>query len=510
MRSPAIAVISCLLWIQASGCTRPLGAWFPGDRDGGVSDGGTDGWVPPDGWVRPDGGMPDGAVNLPPTAICEDERHTAPGREIVLYGEAEDDWGIWGWQWSVANKPAGATATLGQPDQPATSFVCDEVGDYTVQLNVWDQGNLSDTCQTVVHSRVQVPTAICPEDQDWPTRTPLPLHGDFQDDGYIVRWAWRVVSHNADTDPDLAPTDEQDTTFEALRVGEYVIRLTVEDDNGLTDECQFTITTTPTPPDAICPGDIQTAPLVPVQWTADAIDDGSITSVQWEMISQPTGSSAASPSPTDQLTTGFTPDIVGTYVMRLTVTDDQGNSDSCEFNVDAFGEGLRVVAYWNPPENPSDHSDVDLHLLHPNATAWAEGAGAYDCYYANCQVPTVLEWDVPTYRPDNPRLDLDDTNGYGPENINIDEPVTGHTYTVGVHYYSNNGSSSTAEVYVKIYCGEIDLTPVWETGPFTLHGDNSPEDNDFWKVADVTWNGYTCTVSPIGTVVQKWQAEQSR
>ena len=33
-----------------------------------------------------------------------------------------------------------------------------------------------------------------------------------------------------------------------------------------------------------------TAPLVPVQWTGDAIDDGQITSIHWEMISQPTGS----------------------------------------------------------------------------------------------------------------------------------------------------------------------------------------------------------------------------
>ncbi len=499
------------LGITATGCTRPLGAWFDSDHDGGAPDG----WVPPDGgwpdgWVPPDSGIPDGAVNDPPVAICEAERHTAPGREIVLYGGGEDDWGVVGYQWTVTNKPAGSTPELGQPNQPETSFVTDEVGDYTVQLTVRDAGGLTDQCETVVRSRVSVPTALCPADQTTPTRTPLPLHGDAQDDGYIVRWQWEVVSHNTDTPPELVPTTTQDTTFEALRVGQYVLRLTVEDEHGLTDVCQLTVTTTPTGPAALCPTDIQTAPLSSVQWTGDGIDDGQIVSKRWEVVSQPPGSSASPPSPDNQWTASFTPDTVGTYVIRLTVTDDDNNTDQCEFNVEAFGEGLRVYVHWNPPEDPYDSSDVDVHLLHPNAPAWAGGSNSLDCYYANCQVPAVLDWDVQGFVPDNPRLDLDDTSGYGPENINIDEPVVGHTYRVGVHYYSNNNSSTQAAVYVKIYCGEIDLTPVYEVGPFILNGSGSPTSNDFWKVADVTWNGFDCTVNPLGTVVPHWQAEQSR
>jgi hypothetical protein len=34
--------------------------------------------------------------------------------------------------------------------------------------------------------------------------------------------------------------------------------------------------------------------------------------------------------------------------------------------------------------------------------------------------------------------------------------------------------------------------------------------NDFWKVADVRWDGYSCSVTPIDTVVIAEQAAQYR
>ena len=59
------------------------------------------------------------------------------------------------------------------------------------------------------------------------------------------------------------------------------------------------------------------------------------------------------------------------------------------------GEGLRVELFWNPPESPSDGSDVDLHLLHPTAPSWFHMTG--DCYYSNCNSSEgmVLDWDAP-------------------------------------------------------------------------------------------------------------------
>jgi hypothetical protein len=283
------------------------------------------------------------------------------------------------------------------------------------------------------------------------------------------------------------------------------MRLTVEDDNGLTNWCQFTITTTPTGPTAICPQDIDTVPLVSINFTGDAEDDGNVVSWQWQLISQPTGSAAPPPNPATSPTVSFTPDIVGEYRMRLTVIDDDGMSGTCEFSVFALGEGLRVEIFWNPPETSPDNSDVDLHLLHPSAAAWFDGQ--HDCYYGNCNTSSgyALHWDVPSYQGDDPRLDIDDTNGHGPENINIDDPVVGHNYKVGVHYFGDHGYGPSS-IYVKIYCGIVSINPVYEIGPMVLYGNGDSWSNDFWKVATVQWNGFNCAVTPINTVVTATQA----
>ena len=178
-------------------------------------------------------------------------------------------------------------------------------------------------------------------------------------------------------------------------------------------------------------------------------------------------------------------------------------------------EGLRIELFWNPPENPNDFSDVDLHLLHPDAPNWFHNypEPGLDCYYANCDTsggfPTVLDWDVTNYTPDNPRLDLDDVDGYGPENINIDEPLTNHVYRVGVHYYDDDGFGPS-QAYIRIYCGNISVNPIYEVGPRTITAAFNSSNNDFWKVADVEWTGFDCVVTPIDTIVTTQNAQSTR
>lgn len=497
-RSTRLALAFALalaLTLGLVGCTRPIGSWFPGDDNNNYNHNTN---------FNHNTNQNNNAINLPPLALCPEDLTTAPGRPVDLEGDGDDDHGIVGWSWQVVNSPPGSTAAPTPTNVQTPTFNPDMVGDYTLRLTVVDAGGLSASCQMVLHSRIGPPTAICPDDMTVPTRTPVTLQGDGVDDGYIVAWTWEVVQHNTDTDPVLGSPTAQNTSFEALRVGIYIVRLTVEDDHGLTNWCELTITTTPTPPTAICPQDIDTVPLVPISFTGDAKDDGAVVSWQWQMISQPSGSSAAPPSPANSPSTNFTPDIVGEYEMRLTVVDDDGNVDTCECSVFALGEGLRVEIFWNPPESPSDTTDVDLHLLHPTATAWFTDPG--DCYYANCQYGGV-SWDAPG-PADDPRLDLDDTDGYGPENINIDDPVVGHQYKVGVHYFSDDGQGPSA-VYVKIYCGLTSMNPVYETGPQMLTAGGGSMGNDFWKVASVTWNGFTCSVNPINQIVPANQASSA-
>ncbi len=264
-------------------------------------------------------------------------------------------------------------------------------------------------------------------------------------------------------------------------------------DDDVDDDCDGAEDDGCPEPRAICPPNFSTEPLVEVRIEATGSDeDGRIVSYLWELVERPEGSGARV-DPDDVEDPPFTPDLVGLYTLRLTVTDDDGLTDSCQVDLAAGGRGTRVEMYWNPPDGSCDEfpgsgcdpSDVDLHLLHQDATGWFSDL---DCYYLNC--PGGLEWDGPA-GSDDPRLDLDDVEGFGPENINVDVPPPGATYRVGVHYYSDDGSGP-AEVFVNVYCGELSLEPAARFGPVSL-----PSTDAFWRVADLEWEGTDCTVTPI-------------
>lgn len=467
--------------------------------------------------VRDGGGLEDTcdvvvhSVVGPPIAFCPDDITAEVEHPVDLHGDGYDDNWIDGFRWELLSAPDGSMAVIEFADRPDARITPDITGTYRIRLTVIDNEGLEGSCEFNVIAG-GVPTAVCPDDMTVPTRTEATLHGDAVDDGTIAAWTWEVVEHDTDTDPVLGSPASQDTTFWALRVGHYLMRLTVVDDTGLDDSCEFTITTTPTGPTAICPPTIETTPLTEIELVGNGEDDGWIVGYHWELVSSPTGSSALPPAPATEQVSYFTPDVAGEYRIRLTVTDDDGETGSCEFLVRATpSEGLRVEIFWNPPESTSDPTDVDLHLLHPTSPAWFDEYGG-DCYYANCNATYghVLEWDVPAFPPDNPRLDIDDVEGYGPENINIDEPVASHTYTVGVHYFADDGYGPS-EVYVKIYCGTISIDPVREYGPKRITTSWEEWDlNDFWKVAEVTWNGYGCTVRDIDVIVPTRDARASR
>jgi hypothetical protein len=256
------------------------------------------------------------------------------------------------------------------------------------------------------------------------------------------------------------------------------------------------------PPVVTCPPALSTRPLVAVTLTGNATDPdgGVIATWRWRLVSAPMGASGTFTTPNAR-TTQFTPNLVGVYTIELTVTDDEGQMASCTTTVRATGDGIRVEMFWD-----TDYSDVDLHFLRmASGSPWFNTPN--DCYWSNLRP----SWDA-AGTPDDPRLDIDDRSGRGPENINIDSPVMGNTYRVGVHYYEpwSLGSPGPTSVTVRIYCGDISVTPV-ATYTRTLRVDsaaaNDPQ-NDFWRVADVRWTGADmCSVTPIDNVVQRSAAQ---
>ena len=221
---------------------------------------------------------------------------------------------------------------------------------------------------------------------------------------------------------------------------------------------------------------------------------GAIVGWKWS-VEQPPGSrsvfvpSDTSPEPT------FEANVAGVYTFSLLVfdeTDNRSPSFATMVVVVKPDTVLHIELLWHTPDDQDETdsgaqagSDLDLHFTHP----WAEGHdvdgdGAldgffdnpFDCYWFNGHP----EWGDSESAFDNPSLDRDDTDGAGPENLNLaaPEPVT---YRVGVHYWNDHDygvSYATLKVYLH---GELAL----EVADVSLSND------DMWDACTIEFpNGH--------------------
>ena len=230
-----------------------------------------------------------------------------------------------------------------------------------------------------------------------------------------------------------------------------------------------------------------------------ATANGTIKSYKWTVLSQPAGAVGYGFFPNDHASKvtfgvptnkadGTSPvqiNVAGKYDFKLTVTDDKGNV-SCS---PAYAEvtvvpdqAIHVQLTWDTPNDTDKNdtgmdagSDLDMHVVHPNAylsqlcvdppkmcgnKACAclpdldqDGAAdpwfntPFDCYWNN----PVPKWGSLNLNDDDGTLDLDDTDGWGPENFSIKSPENSTKYGVGVHYWDDHGfgdSTATAIIYV--------------------------------------------------------------
>jgi hypothetical protein len=122
-------------------------------------------------------------------------------------------------------------------------------------------------------------------------------------------------------------------------------------------------------------------------------------------------------------------------------------------------------------------SDLDLHLLRPAGLF----ASLNDCYYGNCTGSTGLTWGA-----SNPKLDVDDTDGFGPENIYLASGAESGDYRIIIHDYDGTvGEVAT----VRIYFDDVEA----------VHYTSSPAmdatTHNYWEVAKV--NVLTRTITPV-------------
>jgi len=245
--------------------------------------------------------------------------------------------------------------------------------------------------------------------------------------------------------------------------------------------------------------DIQPFDTVQIDGSCSTPAQGSsnlITSYAWNIDSKPVGSDAefrnGLPADRAELPVNF----AGHYCLSLDVTDTEGIR-SCVPATQCFDvlprEDLTVQLVWD-----TNFADLDLHIVGDGGTPFTHESDAYfsnrhptpaDC----AQGAAVCSWVDDAEQ--NPNLDHDDAEGYGPESTSIVHPAPGSHWRAFVHYWNKQTDQdprTTATVRVFQYGQQImEVSFVFE------------DDQQLWQALDIVWpqeQGAPATISQIGVV----------
>ncbi len=198
---------------------------------------------------------------------------------------------------------------------------------------------------------------------------------------------------------------------------------------------------------------------------------------EWTLRQRPQGSTTTA-FPDDAPGTEIEADLAGRYVVDLFVYEIKNGARirSCVPSTVTFDvvptEELLIQLVWDHPS-----ADLDLHLVRGGGTEFTHED---DCYFSNREPQQTEEYpDWSAVLEENPVLDVDDDQGYGPENMNIVAPAAGSEWNVLVHYWNqqtDGDARTTATVRVFVYGQQVmEIQRVFEA------------EQVLWEAIDITW-----------------------
>lgn len=271
--------------------------------------------------------------NNPPSADAGDDRLiTLPSSSVSITGAAADtDGTITAYSWT---KVSGGSATLSGTNTPTLTVASLSAGTYVFRLTATDNGGSSDSDEVTVI--VNSPPSVF-AGADFNITLPansVSIQGSATDaDGSIVSYSWKMTTGTVAT---LSGTSTSKLTATGLVEGPYVFRLFATDNRGATkfDDIKIVVVADPSPnaaPQAEAGEDqLITLPSNSVEIAGNGTDaDGTITSYRWSKVSGPSASLSGTTSST--LVANFL--VAGTYVFRLSVTDNGGSTSTDDVSV---------------------------------------------------------------------------------------------------------------------------------------------------------------------------------
>lgn len=278
------------------------------------------------------------------------------------------------YEWRKLKGPAGdSILNFSQPITSVSGFL---EGMYVYELKVTDSLGASslDTIRVTVKGLANV----SPEADAGPDQTVrvtehaanLDATASSDPDGTISSYQWSLVS--GPTSIDITNSTAAQTLVTGLEIGDYLFAVVVTDNNGASSGDTMTIHVQAkpvVPPVAVAGADVSImlpVDSVVIASTKSSDADGVIVSYHWELVSGPN---------TPVITNGNTSRatisnvIEGAYTFRLTVTDDDGATDTDDISITVLPKGNT---------KPIANAGTDRTLTLPLNQVSLDGAASYD------------------------------------------------------------------------------------------------------------------------------------
>jgi hypothetical protein len=280
-------------------------------------------------------------VNSPPMASPSHTPTPAWNATVTLRSNATDpDGGGLNHAWRIVSKPPMSTATLAAANtaNATITFTSErDIGAWQFAVDISDnEGEL----KTFTHAFTvpNVPPSISVTGaRELDANTPISLTATptTDVDGGALTFTWDLLEAPARSG--LAPTTGYATTpginlpTTGLHVGTWRFRVTARDNEGDTDVETVTVTVRNRKPRIAFTGptEIDAGQALQAATTVTTDDDGGNLTFRWELLQAPQSAGVAVPtvlSTTASVTRPTTAGSAGTWILRLTATDDEGES----------------------------------------------------------------------------------------------------------------------------------------------------------------------------------------
>ncbi|XP_072184984.1 dyslexia-associated protein KIAA0319 homolog isoform X4 [Excalfactoria chinensis] len=276
-------------------------------------------------------------VDYPPIANAgPNQAVTLPQNFITLNGnQSSDDHEIVSYEWSLSPRSKDKVVAMQGVRTPYLQLSAMQEGDYTFQLTVTDSARQQSTAEVTLIVQPEnnsPPVAVAGPDKEltFPVESTTLDGSRSQDDQGIVLYHWENISGPSYVQ--MENGDKAIATVSGLQVGTYRFRLTVKDQQGLSNACMLSITVKEennSPPRAHAGGKhVLVLPNNSVTLDGSrSADDQGIVSYLWIRDGQSPAAGDVIHGSDHEAILQLTNLVEGIYVFHLKVTDAKGDSD---------------------------------------------------------------------------------------------------------------------------------------------------------------------------------------